>query len=502
MQFFFSSLFVCFSCFYFLTACLTQENHSAHKKEQESRHAATYGFDLSRLLQKPEYLLLKDQSGRNIAFLSEASCSPEAEKYELKIETSGPFSSDNFSLFLPLPSYNTQQQEQSAVEGQIEWIHPSDQTKSIKLPIQLSSDQSYQFIRQACAVLPKDIKQGFVLEESFQLKNIIKQSLDSFLPSCQWDLQNNSDYWKCHLKTQTLKEEQIALQDLEKKFLGKWQKVPYLLSRRLAITAQLQKLLASQDLQIKESSSQERSDRFQGELSGFCMILKNTASLEKPLILQEGKWLDMLCQTKNEADFRDIASISISASIRELKVLSSVVDASHLMGQMKFKIPKENLAKEQIFVRLEPSIEVKEELIKIHRNILNQKETNSSQTYAATSLFFHPIFDRDLSIIAMDLGFISHFSNNMNTVPQAPEAVPLINEKSISYLLTSILGETSFAVLNGQSKTLHLPKGAYTYTLSTDQENLNSQAQKSSPSAFSNGSFSWTSHPQATISKF
>jgi hypothetical protein len=220
---------------------------------------------------------------------------------------------------------------------------------------------------------------------------------------------------------------------MKKKLLASSVRPPYLLMRRLTMLQQLG--------EISATALPERTIA----VTQFCQGLSHALPEEKPLIMTSPAWQDAFCRSGKGKVHEQAHGLGLTYGLRELEFFEKIAAAVSHKGQLRVKIPPQDLSEKDVWIKLEPQPDVAAGIWQTTLEIAGGSVT-------------------------------ADFLNPMIGAPSPAELQ--------TYLCTSLLGETSFSVGNGYMKVLQLPSGHYRYTLyELPEDDANwapAKAQKSS----------------------
>jgi hypothetical protein len=276
------------------------------------------------------------------------------------------------------------------------------------------------------------------------------------------------------------------MQNLKKKIdimTHKWQRLPYLLARRLAITMQL--------LEILEG-------RYKTEM--FCSALQRASPLEIPLALRSKTWTHQVCELKEPTDnLTALLMAGVDASLLEISFLFEIAEKASFLGSLALKLdplPLSFQGSGDLWLKLTPTEEVLTNIEALVRNSIHKPDKKSERKSGC----WNPIFsgDNQHMPLGQNLGLLGDHSLSLCHV--GDELTP---ETVSNYITTSIIGETSFPINNLSAVKLRLPTGSYNFTLSSASPNPLLEGKTDSPVVSEmSGKFIWAQQPiHSTISK-
>ncbi len=323
-----------------------------------------------------------------------------------------------------------------------------------------------ELMQTACTAV-KDDKDSLSIADGTATE-AVKQWLSRIAPDCDFDL--TSTGWTCALPTIDSSLAQTELDGIHRTMIMRWNRQPYLISRRLAVTRSLAQAVR------EPSAAGER-------LNTLCRIIGFALPAELPLALATQNWQEGVCKAPG-ANRLQLARIGLSKALDEIDYLRKLFEQNSKLGTLVVRIPRAQVPTRDVWVSLKPAIE----------------ETTTTRVHHAC---WHPLFNNqsDFLATARQLDLLSESdgtscdsvtNDNENTAlvaNQAEGAQPPLDP--IRYLAESITSETEFVITNGQSKLLRLPMGTYTYIVRPHSEAL-SELETDPNITPSTGTIVWT----------
>ena len=295
-------------------------------------------------------------------------------------------------------------------------------------------------------------------------------------PDCRFETAGNG-VWKCLSENQQPNKTLTAsLNSLDQQILKKWNRHPYLLTRRFTTTKQLARLINRQ-----ESGAAK---------SGFCQLISVSLREELPLALRTGAAHEVLCQGE-ESDFKAVAPFILDASVRELDFLANKFSSDSQSGALTVQIPvtpDRSQSGRDFWVTLQA--------------ISYSHEVDEETSLPSPELNFcwHPLLHdtAELALVATHLNVIYSDQHKYCTRPaEKPLKKP---DDPHRYVASSITSESEFIITQGKTKLLRLPEGSYEYVVKKQMNLMESSSQSSEP-AVSKGTLSWRKPSNRTIIK-
>ena len=258
------------------------------------------------------------------------------------------------------------------------------------------------------------------------------------------------------------------------------------------------------------------------KLDEFCTIVKSSLREELPLALQSENWFSRVCHQPVKQRI-EIASLGLSETVKEMDLFKSLMEKESLLGIISIRIPRQKLESDDLWVKLrslptddndadeegneKTNLSQRTFLTNIHRDgdhlAAQPVDIFDENKYIASpppqSICWHPIYNRraQLGAIASQLHLVApeHTSN----CQQLSNIKSNLAEMAHAYIEANIGSETEFAITNGRSKLVRLPKGRYRYTIQKHPQTYEHwQLPKSS--TLTEGTISWEQkRPRVTI---
>ena len=412
----------------------------------------------SKREQQSNSIILRDRK-EQIAQLDRSSCAPVASHHEWAIRVGSAAGRQTFTLYVPLTT-----------------LDPSITISTPQTIMKVAPRVPYPIthINRLCRT--RYLEEPDLAKTSIALQSFIGNLLTTVAPDCKWGIENNR--WECRLPVMTPDVARSQARTLRTTFTRRWKRIPYLVSRKLAVIGKLADL--AEQVPIDPVSQDQ-----------FCTVLKNSFSSEMPLIVQSRTWRDNFCRSDSSGQPRKLVGIAIDGSIRELKVIRDVASLVSTTGLLRVKVPKKAVGSRNVRVQLNP-------LKEVHRSVqaaLKRADSGGANVGSGSPSCWHPIFDESTRQIASELGFSKDGARGeCERLLKSGRLAPLAD--SIDYLVSNLVGETSFIVTNGHSKILRLPKGEYAYTLTAAPSGLTG---RSATPPSSSGTVIWSKRARAEI---
>lgn len=294
----------------------------------------------------------------------------------------------------------------------------------------------------------------------------LQKLFSSLTPGCTISAEAGINLF-CDYAYNSAKASSRRIKGIQDRLIKRWNRHPYLLARRVAITQQLASSVIAKD---------------QIEMIKMCRLVGQSLPAELPLAIRSGVWADYTCK---QPATPPIAAhlIVLDAAIREIELLTDALSSSSRLGYLTIKIDRSTTKVKDFWVTLKPVIALEEESAE-------ELTEHNLQTW-------HPIFNHasKATQLGMDLGIIE--SEEKNKLDTDNEVLP---ESAQRYVKNSVASETEFAVSNGRSKLLRLPVGTYSYTLAPQKQSFKEFFEQIPEVPASSGTVEWTAkRPRVAI---
>ncbi len=316
--------------------------------------------------------------------------------------------------------------------------------------------------------------------------DVLSNLLMAYYPACgKPSLQNNS--WQCSDNGISVSEQVERVEGLKRFMAKKWVGHPYVLARRVTVTKQL--------LSVVENQIEDKN------FTNICSIIRKSMDSELPLIMQSKEWQGYLCE-KEPSIRTSVAKRGITLALLELEFFTALAERSNKKGTLLVKVPQTDPKSRLLWVDLKASKDVGQSLINHALQIQVERASHGKEAQGNIILdggVWDPFFQRSANLfeVAKLIGLFE-----FSAVNSQKRMVALEKDSAViaSYLLRTIIGESSFVVSNGRSKLLRLPMGSYEYSLVYYHGAGRDKWWKPSPENRSSGQFHWGDrHPWPSI---
>ncbi|MFW7380345.1 MAG: hypothetical protein ACOH5I_16150 [Oligoflexus sp.] len=407
--------------------------------------------------ERTEFRPLSLQEGaRVVAYVSEKGCAQGIPHFWL-VEFQSAFGSHQIKL-----DYSHQQ------AGEETLVIFNQHRFRAQIPMPVGSSQ----IKKVCGTESTN-PTSLTLTDT-DAKSRLKTILETITPDCKIQFRDEGIY--CHLEFYEASDALRRLTDAHERLVKRWQRHPYLLSRRIAFARKLA-------MAINNPQAQKELDR-------ICRIVKHSIPDELPLAMRSARWFQTAC-LKTDPIHKEALLVSLFDAIREIESLTEELSSSSRLGMFSLRIPLSDNPSKTYWVTLKP--------------LTVDRATDEQIGIARKTACWHPLYDQSMAEhhIADELGLLAEPSGGACSMV-AREDEDYLNTMAVHYVKNSIASETEFPISNGRSKILRLPKGEYHYTIETHQGPFVDiyYPEHENPEN-STGIISWTStRPHLTISNW
>ena len=269
--------------------------------------------------------------------------------------------------------------------------------------------------------------------------------------------------------------------------MTRWQRQPYLITRRLALALELANIVTTKDLNGKKQTSPgirkkhrlasvlhhhlPLAENMRSKLANFCQILRSSHMKELPVVFTSNRWQSGICSSSNLDETISVAYFGLVWAYEEISLFHKLFEQTSHPGNLSVMIARRSRPGKKFWLTLTPTLDVVAGVIDHYHRILATYRSVTNRR----SFCWHPVFSETPRIraLAQAIGLISCPDN--------------IDMAVGNYFVESITSETEFAISNGMSKFLRLPPGTYRYVIS----HLPNYYLPSSTTAVSSGYIRW-----------
>lgn len=335
-----------------------------------------------------------------------------------------------------------------------------------------------RFIVNNLLPLPSDqvseICKGLVRDPSAHVKDVPNsfvafsgRLLNHISPKCDFRWESR---WRCDLEKAKPRQVIERIGNIKRWMIIRHKRNPYQIIRRLAVTAQLARVLEN----IEEQDGKDN----------FCTLIKHAEGVELPRVMV-GRWRQMFCEN-DSTDKTELAAVGLKMALDELEVFKFLLDKSTTLGLLKVDVDSEPLLTPYLWVRVLPTQPTTGPILK-------------ELEYQPNGFCFHPAFSTRNYELAGLLGLLG--GNEADSCIHDEKREDGLAEKSLNYLTKSLMSEGSFLISNGHAKMLRLPPGQYEYEVYSLPENPKLWYTEDNLK-IAKGRFVWTKkRPRPLISK-
>lgn len=286
--------------------------------------------------------------------------------------------------------------------------------------------------------------QSFELERTGELnslatrQNAILSKLRQIAPSCA-TITPQSQNFRCGWRLESLAKTTKALKKVSSQLLYRSRRIPYLLSRRIAVAEQLAIAIES------PSAASTRS---------LCSVLEASDPLALPAILRLPKWQNELCHQGKLPFDMEIASKALETAVQELSIYSQLRRQLNVRGVLKFRYPRRSVPYQRLIVRLSASSKTQSAFKDALAKLVAKKPSARHAWFPGLSEGRGEVYEGHL------LGLWGMLPAKFN------------EERVLQMMINVISAESEYRVSNGYGKILSLPKGNYEYTVYSISDRL------------------------------
>ena len=317
-------------------------------------------------------------------------------------------------------------------------------------------------------------------------REVIESWLYTIAPDCNFKYESES--WICQIENVDAEIVLKELDDIRRLAIKRWNRHPYLLARKIAITNQLaaivEKINSVKDEYLNPDMKKkvELETTFDIELGNygkkvtdigeelqtkfkiFCNVLTNSDPKEIPIVMSSS-WQEKLCSSSTDNKTRyELSSIGVSKAFSEIDFLKSLMERTSNLGLFSVRFPKSQVNTNYFTVSLQPEESVARTIAEQSMAIVGRGLSSESSDVCAC---WNPMFqDSKTFSIARSLDIVGQTQDVDCSLHQPGQEKNIDYSKDISaYLTDAVTSETEFLISNGSSKLLRLPPGTYRYTI-------------------------------------
>lgn len=317
---------------------------------------------------------------------------------------------------------------------------------------------------------------------------IVRNWLHSTSPDCAFTSPSEKG-WMCNLPTADPLTAETSLNAISKTLVEKWNRQPYLFTRRLMVSTTLARAIMS----TNPNSSLDR----------FCRVLELSLPQEVPLAFDSVRWRKGVCDASNELR-SEIAAIGLAKAHSELSFLKLLLERTSTLGTLTIRVPRNQAPEGELMVNLSPAKEVTDSLVAESARIWSKEgvlakpgeeddeSASAVQNQPLPMACWHPMFGESSDLIRLSK-YLSLSGNaaglSCHTDTTGTDSAVLAGKENLGaqtkdlasagikgsaafkamaperYIAESIASETEFTITNGKSKVLRLPQGTYNYII-------------------------------------
>ena len=321
---------------------------------------------------------------------------------------------------------------------------------------------------------------------SYSSKEIIESWLSAVAPDCIFKYETGN--WKCEIENVDAEIVLKELDDIRRLAIKRWNRHPYLLARKIAITNQLAAIVekinsvkeeyfnpsmakkveleTTFDIELGKYGKKvsDFAEEVKQKFSIFCNVIDNSDPKEIPIVMSK-TWKDKLCNPSTDNKTRyELAGIGVSKAFSEIHFLNSLMERTSNLGLFSVKFPRSQVNTNYFTVSLQPEESVARTIAEQSMAIVGRGLSSESSDVCAC---WNPMFqDSKTFSIARSLDIVGQTQDVTCSLYQPDKEQNIDYSKDISsYLTDAVTSETEFLISNGSSKLLRLPPGSYKYTI-------------------------------------
>lgn len=294
----------------------------------------------------------------------------------------------------------------------------------------------------------------------------ITSVLDKVAPDCNFEIKDRALF--CSQKTISKRTALREVKKLKKKLLRKWSRHPYLLARKLSIGFQIAKAV------------QGKSDE---QLNRVCSVIRSSLKAELPFAISMDRWKNTACNEALDTDRRrSVVLAGLKDVIKEQEFLLESFHKNSRKGLISVRIPRSQNPAKDYWVSLEPTeLNVDKDEKQLHESL---------ETIVGC---WHPLYSSNPKhLLQAKRLHISSTKNSKCVSNLTHLELQKLSDKSDIYIRESIASETEFAITNGRSKIIRLPKGDYRYAIRQNSGPFSEEFYLPKKKITASGSIKWT----------
>ncbi len=360
------------------------------------------------------------------------------------------------------------------------------------------------------------------------VKEALKSWLAGFAPDCRSDFPAANESgkvaaWSCDIPAVQPGESALVLERTRQLMISGWTRQPYLLARRVAIGITLADALQNA---LTAGASIDAS------LERPCAVIKRSLRPELPLVLDDPGIVESLCGKQPDQLRAAIGAVIVAKIAAEVDALRKVFENTSKLGALtvSFPVATSEANGSPLLVTLRPDEDVVLGLARYTQALLMQRkemrrdafrrrasadlilprnEGNSDAVVDPNTVLgyacWSPLFDasHERLLVAQELGLTASTGSCTGREGPGSSSSVDISWNPQRYVAESITSDTEFFVNSGETKTLRLPSGTYSYSVQVVRQVTSSPDDSATPAApIAEGRIEWTlQRPKLVISE-
>ncbi len=392
-----------------------------------------------------------------ISLVDRASCGSDKLRFQVFLNSIF----GQFSAHFALPIQSTLDQLEVSIDQQ-----------SILISLQDEPDLFKRTLEQACHSTSGS--QPVKVEVANEFKTALRSVLERIAPDCSFGEPEESG-WFCTLQQGSSELTLDSLKIIKKHMILNWQRYPYILSRKIALTEMLAEALLDRNASLPGYI----------DFDAFCNILQKSAISELPLSFAARRWQKAACSSQDGASRRLAANIGLKDALAEIRELNTFHEKSVKKGLLQLRIPTQKFKPPQasnsdihLKLLIKPiEVSILRDGVELVINSENAENSSSWKRNLSEKTCWHPVYGERTNLL--NVATLLKLVNSAN----APSSCILMDQKTSSatedaflnpdvYLLKLLASETEFVTPNGTQKFLRLLPGTYKYNLERIPEDL------------------------------
>ncbi|MEY4630751.1 MAG: hypothetical protein RIQ81_871 [Pseudomonadota bacterium] len=371
------------------------------------------------------------------------------------------------------------------------------------------------------------------VQANAEVADALKSWLSGFAPDCRAAFPDVSPEkqakdapgdktlaWQCDFASPSAMTSEMSLQQTRQTMISGWTRQPYLLARRVAIGITLADALQEVSTGTSVMEAMKKP----------CVIIKRSLKPELPLVLDDPRIVDSLCGEGPDEIRKAIGAIVVAKIANEADSLRRVFENTSKLGALTVSFTQTESNGSPLLVTLRPEEDVVLGLAKFTQALLMERQNARREALRRRASVqppdlapgvasdvaadpaavlgyacWNPLFDgsHERLLVAQELGLAAPAESCTGREGPGSGTISDLNWSPQKYVAESITSDTEFLVTNGETKTLRLPTGTYSYTVQVLQQAPSSPEDSAMPAApIAEGKIEWTPpRPRPIISE-